>query len=99
MQVLEEPRIEEKKKQGILENAKMYTSWKKENLPGEIFKQEAISQSKVMALSLAVITCRGGPGQFHKEKPSKGIINPVLSNLLPKHRLVFNISGLFKYFH
>ena len=56
MQVLGEPRIEEKKKtnkQGILEKAKMYTSWKKQNLPGEIFKQEAISQSKAMALWLS----------------------------------------------
>lgn len=42
-----------KKKRGILEKAKMYTSWKKQNLPGEIFKQEAISQSKVMALWLS----------------------------------------------
>lgn len=53
VQVLEEQRIEEKKKkQGILEKAKMYTSWKKQNLPGEIFKREVISQSKVMALWL-----------------------------------------------
>ena len=32
----------------ILQKAKRYTLWKKQHLPGEIFKQEAIDQAKIM---------------------------------------------------